>query len=187
LISSSSASGEAERAIANLETNFAELFKCLQIKVSRLQRWKLQDVRNNMAGGRLFRPEIVDRPGVSGIEESLAKRRTYIVSTSVTCFTFYSPSPTLGKVPGAGDITDYQNARIYETLFGQVFTPALDSSGQVTNREFLAFFNVLRCFDPDSDRIQINSSSALKASNFIVYFIMPPFFSCLNQHFEFKQ
>jgi len=47
----------------------------------------MQDVRNNMAGGTLLRSEAVNHPGLSGIEESLAQRRTYIVSISVTSST----------------------------------------------------------------------------------------------------
>jgi hypothetical protein len=145
----------------------------------------MEDVRNSLAGGELWLPDAIDRPGVSGIEESLAQRCTYTVSTPITSL---SPQPTLRKVPGADDITDYQNACIYDTYFDQVFTPTPGPSGQlVTNQEFLAFFDVFRCFDPDSGRIQSDTSSALKTSNFIVYFITPPFFSCLSQHFEFKQ
>jgi hypothetical protein len=88
LIGSSTASGETERAIADLKTDFAELFSCLQITVSTLQRWTTQDVRNNLAGGELWGPDVVDHPGVSEIEESLAECRTFIVSMSVTYSAF---------------------------------------------------------------------------------------------------
>jgi hypothetical protein len=101
-------------------------------------------------------------------------------------YLFCIPLLTLRKLPGVDDI-DYRNARIYYPHFLRIFVQTLGSSGKVTNREFLAFFNVLRCFDPDSGRIQSDPSSAQKTSNFIVYFILPPFFSCLSEHFEFKQ
>jgi hypothetical protein len=88
LIGSSTASGETERAIADLKTDFAELFSCLQITVSNLQRWTIQDVFNNLAGGELWGPDVVDRPGVSVIEESLNEHRTYLVSISATYSAF---------------------------------------------------------------------------------------------------
>jgi hypothetical protein len=56
--------------------------------------------------------------------------------------------------------------------------------GKVTDREFEKFFNILRCFDEDSDRITNDGSSAMKASNLVVSL---PFFSRYNSHFEFKQ
>jgi len=55
------------------------------------------------------------------------------------------------------------------------------------DREFAAFFNILRGYHPDAERIQANASSSLIASNFTVYFILPPFFSCRGEHFEYKE
>ncbi|OJA13562.1 hypothetical protein AZE42_13275 [Rhizopogon vesiculosus] len=68
-----------------------------------------------------------------------------------------------------------------------MFEQTQNQSGDVTSREFATFFHVLRCFDEDSELIKSDSSSALKASNFIVYFILPPFLSSFTPHFEFKQ
>jgi hypothetical protein len=44
----------------------------------------MKDVRNNLAGGKLWLHDAVDCPGVSEIEESLARHRTYTVSTPIT-------------------------------------------------------------------------------------------------------
>jgi hypothetical protein len=97
------------------------------------------------------------------------------------------PLAKFSKIPGAAEIRDYENARHYNTHFDDIFVATANPPSNVTNREFATFFNVLRCFGEDSDRIKSDSSSALKASNFIVYFILPPFFSSYNAHFEFKQ
>jgi hypothetical protein len=95
--------------------------------------------------------------------------------------------PILAKVPEGEEIRDYQNAQAYATHFNNIFVASPNPPGKVTSREFTTFFNVLRCFDEDSDRIMNDRSSAMKASNLIVYFISPPFFSRCNSHFEFKQ
>ena len=74
---------------------------------------------------------------------------------------------------------DLENARSYETQFDRVFALAgTQSPVTVLNgREFAAFYNVLRCFDDDVDKINNDPSSSLKANNFTVHFIQPPFFS----------
>ncbi|OJA19944.1 hypothetical protein AZE42_11603 [Rhizopogon vesiculosus] len=52
-----------------------------------------------------------------------------------------------------------------------MFEQTQNEWGDVTNREFATFFHVLRCFDEDSELIKSDSSSALKASNFIVKWV----------------
>jgi hypothetical protein len=74
-------------------------------------------------------------------------------------------------VPEGKEVMDYQNAQAYATHFNNIFVASPNSPGKVTNREFATFFNVLRCFDEDSDRIANDGSSAMKASNLVVYFI----------------
>jgi hypothetical protein len=87
LIGSFISSGDAGGAIANLDANYAEIFRSLQITVSILQRWSMEDVNNNLEGGRWWRAGDVhgaDFPNaISQIEQALAERRTYIVSTSI--------------------------------------------------------------------------------------------------------
>ncbi|OAX31342.1 hypothetical protein K503DRAFT_95642 [Rhizopogon vinicolor AM-OR11-026] len=107
-------------------------------------------------------------PSQSLIEEALAKLRTFAVTQ-------------------AQDNADYQHACLYDTHFNDMFEQTQNQLGDVTNGEFATFFHVLQCFDEDSDIIKSDSSSALKASNFIVYFILPPFFPPVSPHFEFKQ
>jgi len=99
----------------------------------------------------------------------------------------YTPSPILAKVPEGEEIRDYHNAQAHATHFNNIFVVSPDPPGEVTDREFATFFHVLRCFGKDSDRVASDGSSAFKASNFVVYFISPPFFSRYNSHFEFKQ
>ncbi|OJA12194.1 hypothetical protein AZE42_03936 [Rhizopogon vesiculosus] len=160
-----------QTAIADLEANHGDIFSCLQITVSNLQRWTMQDVENNLEGGRLWPPGDAGRPAaIVAIEESLARRRTFTVMDSQ-----------------AQQNKDYQHAREYKTHFRDIYQETLNSPGDVINREFASFFHVLRCFDEDSYRIESEGSSALKASNFVVYFISPPFFASYNEHFEFKQ
>ena len=103
----------------------------------------------------------------------------------------YAESPQEGEEDGAEssqetyiiaerrDIRNIENARVYETQFNRVFELAATEPPTVTsNREFAAFHNILRCFDEDVDLIaDKETSSSLKASNFTVHFIQPPFFS----------
>ncbi|KAG1831980.1 hypothetical protein F4604DRAFT_1946265 [Suillus subluteus] len=157
-----------EGAIAILNRDHQDIFSRLQIRVYRLQRWTMEDVTHNMAGGRLYLPNDERLVKVSEIEASLTRRRTY-------------------NVPSAPGNRDYRNACQYTEHFHNIFEWTPNQSGTVTDQEFVAFFNVLRCFDEDSKHISADSSSALKTSNFIVYFIVPPFFSRRSEHFELKQ
>ncbi|KAG2134466.1 hypothetical protein DEU56DRAFT_809215, partial [Suillus clintonianus] len=160
--------GATERAIAALRRDHNEIFSRLQIRVFRLQRWTMDDVTHNMAGGKLHLPNNERLAELSEIEASLAQRRTY-------------------KVPRAPENRDYENACQDTEHLHDIFESTLNQSGTVTDREFMAFFDVLRCFDEDSKHISADSSSALKTSNFIVYFIVPPFFSNRSKPFELKQ
>ncbi|KAG1764687.1 hypothetical protein EV702DRAFT_1272237 [Suillus placidus] len=157
-----------ERAIAILNRDHPEIFSRLQIRVYRLKRWTMEDVAHNMAGGRLHLPNDERLVKLSEIEASLTRRRTY-------------------KVPSAPENRDYRNACQYTEHFHNIFESTLNQPGTVTDWEFVAFFNILRCFDEDSKRISADSSSALRTSNFIVYFMVPPFFSRRSKHFELKQ
>jgi hypothetical protein len=60
----------------------------------------------------------------------------------------------------------------------------------ISNREFAAFYNILRCFAQDAEMIaDRKTSSSLKAGNFTVHFIQPPFFSEIHDDshgFEYK-
>ena len=77
-----------------------------------------------------------------------------------------------------GQERDLENARSYQTQFTRVFALAGTQPHTVINgREFAAFYNVLRCFNRDVEKITTASSSSLKASNFTVHFIQPPFFA----------
>ena len=83
---------------------------------------------------------------------------------------------------------DLENARSYETQFDRVFALAGTQSPAtvLSGREFSAFYNVLRCFNEDVERVNNDPSSSLKASNFTLYFIQPPFFSEVDGSRGFK-
>ncbi|OJA18309.1 hypothetical protein AZE42_13587, partial [Rhizopogon vesiculosus] len=68
-----------QAAIAGLEANHGDIFSCLQITVANLQRWTMEDVKNNLQGGRLWRSvNLPDYPvAIATIEQSLARRRTF--------------------------------------------------------------------------------------------------------------
>ncbi|KAG1734454.1 uncharacterized protein EDB91DRAFT_1250976 [Suillus paluster] len=179
----------AETVIRDLKANYADIFSHLQITLSSLQNWIMADVRNNLAGGGWWHPNNVHGDefpvAISGIEEALAQSHTYNVSTSIAVS--IALPQFFPKVPAAREIRDYRNALSYTTQFNKIFTLAANQSGEDSHQEFATFFNVLRCFGEDSDCIESDGSSALKASNFIVYFISPPFFARRSPHFEFSQ
>lgn len=73
---------------------------------------------------------------------------------------------------------DFQNVRRYETQFNRVFMAgSAGSQTVINNREFAAFYHLLRCFDEDVSTVANNTSSSLKASNFTVHFVQSPFLS----------
>ena len=85
---------------------------------------------------------------------------------------------------------DYKIARKrYETQFKRVFTPVeTESPTLVKYREFAAFYNLLRGFNEDVVSIaRDNISSSIKASNFAMHFLHPPFFSLHSRRFEYRQ
>lgn len=56
-----------------------------------------------------------------------------------------------------------------------------------TDREFVAFCNILETFLEEIDTIKEDASSALKARNFIGSFVSPTFFSQRNATFQFQE
>ena len=86
-----------------------------------------------------------------------------------------------GSFQATDDVTntrDFQNAYYYETQFNRVFTAgSAESQTVINNREFAAFYHLLRCFDEDVSTVANNTSSSLKASNFTVHFVQSPFLS----------
>jgi len=179
-------SGETEKAIEALYNDNATLFRCLQVKVSRLQSWDMNDVSSNLENGAFFSHESHRTCSIlSGIEARMAERRTYNVTAF--CCRICGPSLILSKVP-TGENRELQNALRYPTYFQQIFVASQAESVAVKHdREFGAFFNILRYYHADSTRIQTDTSSSLKASNFTVYFILPPFFSSPSEQFEYKE
>jgi len=75
------------QAIAVLRRDHRDIFSRLQVRVSRLKIWTMQDVTHNMAGGRLYLPNNERPVEHPEIEASLTQRRTYKVSTSITAST----------------------------------------------------------------------------------------------------
>ncbi|KAF8889872.1 hypothetical protein BD779DRAFT_307044 [Infundibulicybe gibba] len=106
------------------------------------------------------------------IETRLAKTRTY------------AKPPHNAWCPGFRDARSDK----YAQLFQKIYVEAEDPPFSVKHdREFLAFFNILECYQTDSDRISSDGSSSMKASHLIVNFIVPPFFSCGFEGLEYKE
>ncbi|KAH0831420.1 hypothetical protein J3R83DRAFT_14092, partial [Lanmaoa asiatica] len=154
---------------AKLRRDYPILFKCLQVTVQRLATWNWMDVNQNQKGG--------------------------IFANDIDVL-----SPEFGETVGAlsqplltSDLEnsqDFQVARMwYQTQFERVFMPIESNSrALVRSREVAAFYNVLRSFNDDVLRIAgHNVSSSLKASNFAIHFLQPPFFSLLSCKFEYQQ
>jgi hypothetical protein len=99
-----------------------------------------------------------------------------------------------GSFQATDDVTntrDFQNAHCYETHFNRVFTAgSSESQTVINNREFAAFYHLLRCFDEDVSTVANNTSSSLKASNFTVHFVQSPFLSGIyndSRRFRYHQ
>ena len=176
---------DIQDSVTKLYKKNAALFECLQVTVSNLKSWTKEDVRDNLHGGTIFNHGD-DRtcPVLEGIELQLARPRTYSVSTFFLDLQHIRIFPKLSAVQ---ESQDFHIARSYASHFDEIFVASQAQSPAVNDgREFTAFFNVLRCYHPDTERIQTKEGTSLKASTLIVYFIVPPFFSRPSEHFACK-
>jgi hypothetical protein len=123
---------------------------------------------------------------LSEIEAQMAQPRTYI-NVSSSFIAFIALFRFLTKEPTDKESIELQLARTYNTRFEEIFVEGPPPAAVQTDREFGAFFNILRYYHPDSRRTRTDTSSSLKASNFKVYFISPPFFSCPSERFTYKE
>ncbi|KAF8870823.1 hypothetical protein BD779DRAFT_509490 [Infundibulicybe gibba] len=164
------------------------LFQLLQLRVSALRSWLREDVEN--IGGHIIKPGDPRPPLLAVIEGQLALPRTYTVSSLLLHSKLPADSfraTTTTRYRGLG----FRMAReMYATFFQKIFSECNSDNPFVSvkgDREFGAFFKVLECFQKDSNSISENESSALKASQLIVHFIVPPFFSGSCDAFTYKQ
>ncbi|KAN0081577.1 hypothetical protein V8E55_009201 [Tylopilus felleus] len=165
---------ESRNAICKLQEHHDVLFKCLKVTVQKLGQWKKEDVTRNLQGG-IMTNNISHLPSTfENIRNALARPRLYREPPEAHAESSQETDNTAER----RDIRDIENARVYKTQFERVFELAATEPTVTSNREFSAFHNILRCFDEDVDLIaDKDTSSSLKASNFTVHFIQPPFFS----------
>ncbi|KAF8452259.1 hypothetical protein L210DRAFT_3517879 [Boletus edulis BED1] len=160
-----------ENVTKELSQSHAMLFECLRVKVGHLGSWAAADIEGNQKDGVLTE-DIAELPSAfQEIQNALQSPR------------FYKASNVEGS-------QDYKVLREwYGKEFDCIFVAAdTESPGLVTYREFAAFYNLLRGFDEDVLRIAGHSiSSSFRASNFVMHFVHPPFFSLLSCRFEYWQ
>ena len=167
--------GEPNAAMRRLRRNQSTLFNCLQVTVSKLGAWQETDVTANLNGGSLTTDIDALPPAFKGIHDALTRQRVYGVC-NLTCWSRDSPEADAGSFQD--DVTesqDFENALLYERQFDRIFTagPAKLQT-VISNREFAAFYHLLRCFDEDVSTVADNTPSSLKASNFTVHVVQSP-------------
>lgn len=70
-----------EKAVTKLRNEHAQLFKCLQVVVTRFNNWTEADVRNNLGpGGVFYSPHDLSPEPFRSIQNDLKQRRPYGVS-----------------------------------------------------------------------------------------------------------
>ncbi|KAF9219930.1 hypothetical protein BS17DRAFT_788291 [Gyrodon lividus] len=151
---------EADIAVTMLNQEHSDLFHSLQITVMKLKGWSKEDVVYNMKGGDFWSHGEVRSDVITNLERELADRCTY--NSSV-------------------DRDDLKNAHNKDaTRFEGSFliTNAVTCSVK-DKREFIPFFNVLRCHVKYAQQIADDRSSHLKAATCLMHFMVPPFFSSL--------
>ncbi|KAG2049571.1 hypothetical protein BDR06DRAFT_704933 [Suillus hirtellus] len=193
---------QTDKAIEDVLEKDEELFRHLQVTVTKLQSWTKQDIEHNLDGGTWLTHSQERPDSIAEIEDRLSRARLYAVSTSDDPPSDAdSPRPNPSTTPivrnrsiPLPDVTrDIENASSYRALFDDifratVFTPTEESHVDVKDtREFAAFFNILRSYHQDCDLLVNDSSSSQKASNFTVHFISPPFFSHRSEHFKYEE
>jgi len=124
-------------------------------------------------------PDIISNRGTNGATSHI--QREYFIDWIFSTFRF------LPKVSAGQESQELQIARRYRAQFDEIFVQTQAPSPAVKDdREFAAFFNILRWFHPDAGRIRTKEYASLKASTLIVYFILPPFFSRSTERFACK-
>ncbi|KAG6374813.1 hypothetical protein JVT61DRAFT_4197 [Boletus reticuloceps] len=161
-------------ATRELRADHATLFERLQVTVKRLGSWVPADVERNQKDG-FFTADIAELPSAfKDIHDALAEPRRY-------------------KASSVEDTDDYQFARKrYNVQFDRIFTPVETESTEssvvvVHSREFAAFYNVLRGFNEDALRLANQYPASVKASNFVIHFLQPPFLSLHSRNLEYQQ
>ncbi|KAG2120338.1 hypothetical protein BD769DRAFT_1749219 [Suillus cothurnatus] len=176
---------ERDKAIEDVLEKDEELFRHLQVTVTKLQSWTKQDIEHNLDGGTWLTCSQERPDSIAEIEYRLGRARIYTDQIR------HTPIAPNRSIPLPDTTRDLENASSCRALFddifrGTVFTPTEESPVNVKDtREFVAFFSILRSYHQDCAFL-VNDSSQ-KASNFTVYFISPPFFSRRSEHFKYKE
>ncbi|KAG1784539.1 uncharacterized protein HD556DRAFT_1427453 [Suillus plorans] len=196
---------EIDKAIEDVLEKDEELFRHLQVTVTKLQSWTKQDIEHNLDGGTWLTHSQERPDSITEIEARLGRVRIYAALQNDPLYDGDSPRLSSGSTPSTTPIAhnrsiplpdamrDLENASSYRALFDDVFratlfTPTEESPGDVKDtREFAAFFSILRSYHQDCRLLVNDSSSSQKASNFTVHFISPPFFSHRSEHFKYKE
>ncbi|KAI6002621.1 hypothetical protein F5J12DRAFT_840168 [Pisolithus orientalis] len=160
---------ESSQAIAALERNHTRIFSSLKIIVTTPLKWTMDDVHNNLRGGRYTESERADLPEIVEIQQLLGSDRIYNLQALRTNNEQQNKDFEIAlEYPEGGD------------LFGRIFKTFSDEARGLmvrNEREFATFYHILRCFREDASKICAQRSSSIKAGNFAAYFIQPPFFS----------
>ncbi|KAI5993417.1 hypothetical protein EDC04DRAFT_1270973 [Pisolithus marmoratus] len=150
-------------AINALERRYTRIFSSLKITVAKPLKWTMNDVENNLGGGRYTEGGRSNVAEIEEIQDLLGSLRLYdeVMQESRD----FEIAQEYGEDDGLFD-------KIFETLWGNEGTRL-----RVLNkREFTTFYNILRCWQEDARKVRDQKSSAFKAGNFASYFIQPPFF-----------
>lgn len=194
---------ETDKAIENVIQKDEELFRHLQITVTKLQSWTARDVQYNLYGGTWLIDGQQPLDSIVDIENRLGRARTYAIPNDTPPSHADSPRISSRSMRSTASIApnrfialsdatrDLENASSYQVLFDNIFLPAVPTEDHPVDvkdtREFAAFFSVLRSHHQDCTLLVNDSSSSQKASNFTVHFISPPFFSHRSEHFTYKE
>ncbi|KAI6006171.1 hypothetical protein F5J12DRAFT_832652 [Pisolithus orientalis] len=155
---------ESSHAIAALERDHTRIFSSLKIIVTTPLKWTMDDVHDNLRGGRYTENGRADLAEIEEIQQLLGSDRIYDLQALRPNNDFEIAL----EYPEGGD------------LFGRIFKTFTGEAQGLTvrnEREFATFYHILRCFREDASKICAQRSSSVKAGNFAAYFIQPPFFS----------
>ncbi|KAG6374935.1 hypothetical protein JVT61DRAFT_3685 [Boletus reticuloceps] len=147
------------------------LFECLRVKVGHLGSWAAADIEGNQKDGILTEDIAELLPAFKEIQNALE-------------------SPHFYK---ASDVEGSQDYKVLREWYGKEFDCIFvavntESPGLVTYWEFAALYNLLQGFNEDVLRITSHGiSSSFRASNFVMHFVHPPFFSLLSRRFKYWQ
>ncbi|KAI6014664.1 hypothetical protein EDC04DRAFT_655849 [Pisolithus marmoratus] len=164
---------ESNKVIETLERVHTRIFSSLKITVRTALKWTMDDVQDNLAGGKYTEDGRANVAEIEKIQDLLSSVRIY--------------DQTMQKHHDFKIAQEYgEDGGLFDKTFKALSEDQTDGTTVGNAREFFTFYRILHCWHEDASKIRDQRLSAVKAGSFAAYFIQPPFFSDFSPDIEYK-